>query len=326
VDQVERLKDRLEQHPKVAAVSSMNEILGIHHNVHEFNYEGMESDRWVYFAGLMVDADFVKTFGLELVAGRDFFPENGTDDTLAVLINETMVQELKWGSPQEAIGKRFRTPFGNERVVGVLKDFHVVSFKEQIQPFVLDITVPRNRPFFTKNIAVRISPQDIPATLSFIAQEWNQVAPMHPFTYSFLEDEMNHLYQDEDLLSDLVGYFSILAVFIACLGLFALASFTTERRTHEIGIRKVLGSSVFAIIQLLAWDFLKLVLLANLVAWVVAWAMLEWWLSGFAYRIELSWWIFLLASFGVMGLALLTVAYHSIRAGLADPAHVLRDE
>ncbi|MEM7655574.1 MAG: ABC transporter permease [Bacteroidota bacterium] len=326
IDKIQNFKDRLQTHPGILGITVMNEIIGVHHNVHEFNYEGMDPEKWVYFPGLMVDEDFVETFGLEVIAGRDFDLSFGTEDTASILINETMVKELNWGSPEAAIGKQFRTPFGNERVVGVLKDFHIVSLKEQIRPFVLDITVPQIRGFFTKHIAIRIQAEEIPRTLSFIGEQWDGIAPKHPFTYSFLDEELNHLYRDENRLSDLVGYFSVLAILIACLGLFALASFTAEQRSHEIGVRKVLGSSVAQVIELLARDYLKLVLIANLIAWPIAWFTLARWLEGFAYQISLSWGVFLLAALGVMALALLTVAFQSVRAALSDPADVLREE
>ncbi|MEM7369172.1 MAG: ABC transporter permease [Bacteroidota bacterium] len=326
IRELEVLKSRFLQHHQVKYVTRMNEMLGVHHNVHEFNYEGMESKKWVYFPGLMVDEDFVETFDLTLVAGRDFDKSYGTDDTTAVLVNEAMVRELNWGTAEDAIGKQLKTPNGNERVAGVLKDFHIVSLKEEIRPFVLDITVPRLKSFFTKNIAVRIGNQDVQQTLAYLAEQWRTVAPEHPFAYSFLDEEMDALYRSEDRLSDLVGYFSILAILIACLGLFALASFTAEQRRHEIGIRRVLGASVPGIASLLTKDFLRLVLLANLVSWPLAWWALHQWLEGYAYQIELNWSDFVFAAMGVIMLAVATVAYQAIRAGLTKPARVLREK
>lgn len=326
IKKMEVLKARFLQNSQVKHVTRMNEMLGVHHNIHEFNYEGMESKKWVYFPGLMVDEDFVETFDLTLIAGRDFDKSYGTDDTTAVLVNEAMVRELNWGTPEEAIGKQLRTPFGNERVAGVLKDFHIVSLKEEIRPFVLDITVPRMKSFFTKNIAVRISKHRVSETLTYLAEQWKTVAPEHPFAYSFLNEEMDALYKSEDRLSDLVGYFSMLAILIACLGLFALASFTAEQRRHEIGIRRVLGASVPGIASLLTKDFLRLVLLANLVSWPLAWWALKRWLEGYAYKIDLTWTDFVFAAACVICLAIATVAYQAVRAGLTRPSKVLREK
>ena len=255
IPKLEVLKNRFLENKGVKHVTMMNEMLGVHHNIHEFHYEGMQKGKWKYFPALLVDEDFVETFDLDLIAGRDFDKSYGTDDTTAVLINQRMVREMNWGTAEEALGKRLSTPFGNERVVGVLKDFHIVSLKEAIRPFVLDITVPKMRGFFGKNIAVRIDLHHRKETLKALATQWATVAPEHPFTYSFLEEEMDALYRSEDRLSDLVGYFSGLAILIACLGLFALASFTAEQRRHEIGIRRVLGATVMSISRLLTKDF-----------------------------------------------------------------------
>ena len=326
IPKLELLKNRFLAHKGVKSVTMMNEMLGVHHNIHEFHYEGLQKGKWKYFPALMVDEDFVETFDLEVIAGRDFDESFGTDDTSAVLINEAMVKEMKWGKPEDALGKRLSTPFGNERVVGVLKNFHVVSLKEKIRPFVLDITVPRLHSFFGKNIAVRLDGKDVRGTLKELEKHWASVAPEHPFTYTFLEKEMKALYRKEDRLSDLVGYFSGLAIMIACLGLFALASFTAEQRRHEIGIRRTLGASVLSITALLTRDFLRLVLFANLVAWPLAWWALRKWLEGYAYQIDLSGLDFVLSALVVVLLAILTVAYQSIRAGLLNPARVLREK
>ena len=326
VPKIEFFREEILQNPQVKNMTIMNEIMGVHHNVHEYNYEGMEPGKWIYFPSLIVNEDFVKTFDLEIVAGRDFSREISTDDTASIIINETMVSHLGWGTPQEALGKQFFTPRGNERVVGVIKDFHFVSLKDKIRPFVLDITSGNAKAFFTKNLAVRIAPEDMEKTLEHIGSVWSSMSPDHPFDYSFLDAEIDNLYRDESKLGDLVGYFSLLAIFIACLGLFALASFTAEQRTKEIGIRKVLGSTMYEIMQLLALDFMKLVLLANLIAWPLAWWMMQEWLTGFAYHTKIEWWIFLAASLAVVLISLFTVITQAYRAGLTNPVLALREE
>ena len=326
VPKIEFFREEILRNPQVKNMTIMNEIMGVHHNVHEYNYEGMEPGKWIYFPSLIVNEDFVKTFDLEIVAGRDFSREISTDDTASIIINETMVSHLGWGTPQDALGKQFFTPRGNERVVGVIKDFHFVSLKDKIRPFVLDITSGNAKAFFTKNLAVRIAPEDMEKTLEHIGNVWSSMSPDHPFDYSFLDAEIDNLYRDESKLGDLVGYFSLLAIFIACLGLFALASFTAEQRTKEIGIRKVLGSTMYEIMQLLALDFMKLVLLANLIAWPLAWWMMQEWLTGFAYHTKIEWWIFLAASLAVVLISLFTVITQAYRAGLTNPVLALREE
>ena len=325
VPKLEVLKAGFLRHAEVQAVTQMNEILGVHHNVHEYNYAGMEPGRWIYFPSLIVDEDFLTTFGLEVVAGRGFSRDHPTDDTLAVVVNEAMVRELGWGSPAEAIGQQLFTPHGRERVIGVVRDFHAVSLKDRIRPFVLDMQGGPLGSFFAKNLAVRISGQAVPETLAHLEESWNHVSPEHPFEYTFLNSRLQALYQSEDRLGDLVGYFSLLAVFIACLGLFALASFTAEQRTQEIGIRKVLGADTGSILRLLAMDYLRLVLLANLIAWPVAGLALYRWLEGFAYRIALPWGLFGLAALLVLLVALGTVFFQSLRASHTDPVLALRD-
>ncbi|RMG73861.1 MAG: FtsX-like permease family protein [Bacteroidetes bacterium] len=323
---LEVLREGFLRSQDVKGVTKMNEIIGVHHNVHEYNYAGMEPGRWIYFPSLIVDEYFLETFDLELVAGRGFSRDHPTDDTLAVVVNEAMVRERGWGSPADAIGQQLYTPHGRERVIGVVRDFHAVSLKDKIRPFVLDMVGGPLGSFFTKNLAVRISGQNIPETLAHLEQVWAQSSPEHPFEYSFLNSRIQALYQSEDRLGDLVGYFSLLAIFIACLGLFALASFTAEQRRQEIGIRKVLGASVSGIVGLLAMDYLRLVLIANLIAWPVAGFALYAWLENFAYRIEFPWAFFLLGSVLVLVVALGTVLFQSLRAGYTDPVLALRDE
>ncbi|MDX2248776.1 MAG: ABC transporter permease [Bacteroidia bacterium] len=326
VPKIEVFRENLLRNAKIQNLTTMNEIIGIHHNVHEYNYEGMEPGRWIYFPSLIVDEYFAPTFDLEFVAGRNFSKDHPTDDTLAIIVNETMVKERGWGTPEEALGQQLYTPRGRERVTGVVKDFHFVSLRDKIRPFVLDITTGGARSFFTKNIAVRISPGETDKTLAYIEEQWDILAPEHPFEYTFLDSQINDLYKDEGKLADLVQYFSVLAIFIACLGLFALASFTAEQRTKEIGIRKVLGSSVYQIVGLLAKDFILLVVIANLIAWPVAAGFMNNWLNGFAYRTDMSVGLFAIAGIGVTGIAFLTILFQSLKAGRADPIRALRED
>jgi putative ABC transport system permease protein len=323
LQQIETLKNEFKRNPNILEVSVMNEVIGEHHNTHEFHYEGMEDGKVVWLPGLIVDEDFVETFGLQIVAGRNFSREFLRDDSLGVIINEAMVNKLGWNSPEEAIGKEFRSTTGNERVIGVVKDFNYVSLKEPIGPFFLDM-VPFQ--FFKRFMAVRIKGEDVPNTISHMENHWQQTAAAFPFEYFFLDENLNQLYKAESNLGKLIGYFSILAIFIACLGMFALASYTAEQKTKEIGIRKVLGASTPGIVSLLSKEFLKLVLFANLIAWPLAYFAMSSWLNDFAFRIDIPLWSFIAASIAAFIIAFATISFQSIKAALADPVKSLKYE
>jgi putative ABC transport system permease protein len=319
-------KDELERNENISSVTMMNEIIGEHHNTHEINYEGMEAGKWVYFPGLLVDEDFVKTFDLKIIAGRDFSEDYIREDSLSIIVNEAMLKELNWGDPESVINRRFNTIFGQERIVGVVKDFNFVWLKDPIGPFFLDISPAFARPFFLKYAAVRINPGDIRNTISYIEEKWNDLIQQYPFEFSFLDENLNRMYKEQDNLGSLVGYFSILAIVVACLGMFALASFNAEQRTKEIGVRKVLGASVVGIVFLFTKDFLKLVLIAVIVASPLAYFILNRWLEDFAYRVNISPFVFIAAAFTTFLIALLTVAYQAIKAASANPVKSLRYE
>ncbi len=326
IPKYELFKEDLKRDAHVLEVSKMNEIIGVHHNVHEYNFAGMKDGEWIYFPSLIVDEDFVKTMGLEIIAGRDFDKSNPTDDTLGVIINETMVRERGWDGPADALNRQFYTPRGHERVIGVVKDFHAVSLLDPIRPFVLDMIKTGAGAFFTKNYVLRIRPANLRQTLAHCEEAWNKVAPNHPFEYSFLNEQIDKLYADQNRLAKLIGYFSVLAVLIACSGLFALASFSTEQRTKEIGVRKVMGASIGQIFGMLAWDFIKLVLIGSVLAFGLAAFFLYDWLQGFAFHMDMPWWIYLASAVLVGLLALLTVGFQAYKAGSINPAMALKDE
>jgi putative ABC transport system permease protein len=326
VPRYESIKNELLLNSSIQEVTVMNEIIGRHHNTHEYNYEGMQPGKWIYFPSLLVNESFVKTFKIKLLAGRDFSKDIKTDDSLGVLINEAMVKHLNWGTPEQALGKQFYTPRGRERVIGVVQNFNFVSLLEPIGPFVLDLPHRQDRNFWSKYIAVRIAPGDYASTLAYMEKVWSRFAPAYPFEYTFLDQDLNMQYRAQDNLGKLVGYFSILAVFIACLGLFALASFTAEQRTKEIGIRKVLGASERTIVTLLSREFLKLVLIANLVAWPVTYLVMSNWLKDFAYRIDISFGVFVMAALITLVIALCTVIFQALKAALSNPVNAIKYE
>lgn len=274
------------------------------------------------FTTYQVDEEYLKTLGIGLVTGRNFSKEFG-GDSASVLINEAAAKQFGWENP---IGKRVRT-IGNGTpeskkfytVVGVTKDFHFRSMHERIAPLVMLYGGDQYQ------IAIRIKTNDIPGLLKQLEKSWKAISD-NPFAYSFLNERFNKMYESEQRVGKLFGIFAGLAVMIACLGLFGLAAFTTIQRTKEIGVRKVLGASVLSIVSLLSKDFVKLVGIAIVIASPLAWYGMNQWLSDFAYKIDIEWWVFLLAGVLAVGVALLTVSFQSIKAALVNPVKSLRSE
>jgi putative ABC transport system permease protein len=276
---------------------------------------------------LWVDYDFIKTLGIEMVAGRGFSRDYSADATGGFILNEAAVKQFGWASPAAAVGKPFERLYGpgtGERatgvVIGVVKDFHFKSLRSTIEPLVIHIWPWLNY------VLVRIHPDHIPTALTFLKRTWEAFDPEHPFEYSFLDGHFDRLYRTEQQWGRIFGALSLLAIFIACLGLFGLVSFTAAQRTKEIGIRKVLGASVSNIVMLLSKEFLMLVALANLIAWPVAYCVMSRWLQDFAYRIELGPGVFLLGGALALLIALLTVSAQAVKAARANPVDALRYE
>ena len=312
---------------RIINITTMNDILGVSHNTHEYNYEGMpQNKQWIYFPSLIVSPTFIQTLDIKLVAGRAFDRNIESDDSMAVIINESMVKHLGWGTPQNALGKQFFTPSGHERVIGVAKDFNFVSLKETVGPFVLDLADKKGRRPWIKFIVIRIPPKDVKGTINFLEGKWNEFSKEYPFEYFFLDENLGKQYKSQDNLAKLVGYFSVLAIFIACLGLFALASFTAEQRTKEIGIRKVLGAPVYTLVNLMSKEFLKLVFISALISWPVTWFLMNGWLDNFAYRIHIGIGVFIFSAVAGLLIALVTVLFHALRSAYSNPVKALKYE
>ena len=267
-----------------------------------------------------VDYDFNKTYGLQIIAGRDFSRDFGTDDTAAFILNLAAVKQLGW-NPIQAIGKKMLYGGRLGQVIGVINNFNFESLHNKIVPIIFLISKTGNEQF-----SVKISGSDIPGTINFLKRKWAEFRPDYPFEYTFLEDQVDKLYTSEKKLGDIFGVFSFLAVVIACLGLFGLASFAAEQRTKEIGIRKVLGASVPGIVTLFSKEFLKLVIIANLIAWPIAYFAMNRWLDDFAYKTDMNIWIFILSGGIAILIALLTVSFQAIKTAVADPIKSLRYE
>ena len=268
---------------------------------------------------LLADENFLATFDIALRAGRNFSTELASD-TAAMILNEAAVQKMSIKDPLQAQIRRNNQWY---RVIGVVENFHFQSLHNPITP--LFIVLDRSRSNYNV-LEVRISGQDVPGTLAFVQSTWEKYATDAPFTYSFLDQDYEALYRAESRLSRVFGIFTGLAIFVACLGLLALAAFLAEQRTKEIGIRKVMGASVRSIVLLLSKGFTRLVLIAFVIAIPLAYWAMKTWLSDFAYRINISAWPFLLAGGVALLIAWLTVSYQSIKAALSNPVDALRDE
>lgn len=320
-------KEELLNNANILSISAMDDIFGASHNTHEFRPEGFSEDQWQFYPAMVVQYDFVETFKIDMVAGRDYNEANKTDPMNGILINESMVRHMGWNSPQEALGKKFVSLRGEERIIGVFEDFHPTSLHEASGPFVLNMKeFPGEVMWFLKYMVVRIQPGSEKEALLAIEKLWNKTAPERPFDYFFLSNELEDLYQDEENLSKLSLVLTFIVMFIAALGLLGLASFLAEQRTKEIGVRKVLGASVLSIINNISKEFIWLILLASVFAWVIAYLIMTNWLNHFPYQATLNWFAFILAAFFATGLALLITSFRAVMASRADPVETLKYE
>ncbi len=323
VESLAPLKEELKNYPGIINVAASSHVPGQATYYNPFLPEGFTRDEMPWMGQLNVDCDFIPTVGIHLLAGRNFSSVLKTDQKLSVIINETAAKRFGW---EEPIGKtigRFTssTAMMKTTVIGVVKDFHIESLHKEIGPLLIT-----NNPEWLNSLSVRISPQNIPETLGFLSEKWRQHNPLRPFQYSFLDDSFDAQYRADERLSKIFSYFSILAILIACLGLFGLASYTAEQRTKEIGIRKVLGASISGIMKLLTEEFSKWILFANIIAWPVAYFAMSKWLQGFAYRTSIEFITFLLSAAIALIIALLTVSYQALKAAKANPVKSLRYE
>jgi putative ABC transport system permease protein len=281
---------------------------------------------------MRVGDDYLKVMGMSLIAGKDFSKKLLTDMGTSYIVNEALVKWMGWKDP---LGKRIQM-FGDNasgRVIGVVKDFHFESLHRQIDPFALlrlEIDTKSLSAQARKGIRVylvlQISGNDIPSTLAFLQEKFAEFDPDHPFRYEFLDESLDELYLTEASLMKLIGIFAGVCILISCMGLFGLAAFTTEQRTKEIGIRKVLGASTWQIITMLSRKILLLVLCGALIGSLIAYYAMDEWLTGFAYRIGINPVVFLFSAVVAAGVAFITVAVQSYKTARANPVEALRYE
>jgi putative ABC transport system permease protein len=274
-------------------------------------------------SSFMVDNDFIPTLKMQILQGRNFLKE--FNDSASVIINETAANKIGWKDP---VGKYLAYPGNSQRfkVIAVVKDFNVSSLHELVEPFALFNASSKTYNLHTSFISVRLEGGKMNEQIGRIEAKWKSFAPATPFDFSFLDNEFDALYRSEQHMGTVFGIFTFLSIFVACLGLFGLSIFTAERRKKEIGVRKVLGASVQTVVGLLSGEFLKLVTVASLIAFPIAWLAMNKWLQDFAYRINMGWWIFFIAGASAMAIALVTVSFQAIKAAIANPVQALRAE
>ena len=268
-----------------------------------------------------VDFDYIDQYKIKVLAGRGFSRDFKTDTTQAMVLNEAAIKMFGYSTPEEAVGRRFKQWGREGKIIGVIKDFHFRSLQQPIKPLSMRI-----EPGGSNLVSAHISGSNLPATLTAIESKWKTLIPNRPFTYYFLDEFFDRQYRGEERFGNLFLNFSILAIFISCLGLLGLASYSTMQRTKEIGIRKVMGASVQGIVNLLSKEFLVLVLFSFLIAMPLAWYLMHSWLQDFAYRTQISWWVFALAGSIALFIALFTISFQAIKAAIANPVNSLRTE
>ena len=322
--QNETFKQELLKNPNIlsATVSSQMFSSGVPGNGYLYNKRSGTDP--IAFQYVDTDYDFLKTYQVKLKEGR-FFSKEFSADSSAVVVNEAALKAFNDNNP---IGKELN-PIGRDnwlktyRIIGVIRDFNYESLHQHVRPLVLHLS-PVRQPATT--LTIRIASKDIRKTLDFINQTWDRFSIGEGMYGRFVDENIARMYESEERTAKIATAFASLAIFIACLGLFGLSAFVTEQRTKEIGIRKTLGASVTEIIMLLSKEFAAWVLLANIIAWPVAYYVIQNWLNNFAYRIDISWWIFSLAGVIVLLIALITVNGQAIRAATANPVESLRYE
>ena len=318
MNKMEFLKNEYLNHPAVLNVAKASGAPSDIRRIINGRIDGMSEDDAKMMVQVGVDYEYLQTLNIDLLDGRDFSREFSTDLRQAYIINEAVAQELGLEAP---IGKTMYLGTDKGTIIGVMKSVHWEPKRRLIFPMVFLV----NPQMFTKMV-VRISHQDVPATLAFLEQKWNEQITTRPFEYQYLEDMIDSLYKSERRLGGVVLSFAVLSILIACLGLFGLASFTAEQKTKEIGIRKVMGATVPGVVLLLSREFGKLILIANIIAWPLSYYALRTWLQNFYYRITIGFELFLFAAVLVMLIAFVSISYQSIKAALTDPATAIRYE
>jgi putative ABC transport system permease protein len=318
---INSFEEELLKNPKVEAITLSSTVPGQGAPRRNVQGEHITAEDNLYLTCNSVDYDFLETYELELVAGRSFDKEMGTDHQNAFVLNERAVADMQWKNAEDAIGKRLLREGKEGTVIGVVKDFHQTSLHQTIIPLVMDVQAA----IFT-NFSIKINSAEVPASLEFIEETWDEFFPQKVFEYTFLDESIENLYQAETRLGQIIGYFAFLAILISCFGLYGLVAFAAAQKTKEIGIRKVLGASIPSILTMLSKEFVFLILVAGFIALPLAYYGLTQWLTNYPYNISVGAWLFFIPILGVLTIALLTISYQTIKAAIANPVEALKYE
>ncbi|OIN56295.1 ABC transporter permease [Arsenicibacter rosenii] len=316
-------RQELSKEPGIRGVTcSQSDPLEVGSSTMGVTWPGKDTTQQILFSQNAVSYEYIKTMQIKLLGGREFSPEYGVD-TSNYIINESTAKKMGYQTPEKAVGKQMTMWDKKGTIIGVMKNFHYNSLHENIEPLILRLQ-PKQENW--GNVLVRAEAGKTREALASMEKVFKQFNPNFPFKYYFTDQEFANSYKAENTVSKLSNYFAFLAIFISCLGLFGLAAFTAEQRTKEIGVRKVLGASVPNLVGMLSKDFVKLVLIAAVISFPIAWYFLSGWLEKFAYRIDFEWWFFVAAAIIALAIALLTVSYQAIKAALIDPVKSLKSE
>jgi putative ABC transport system permease protein len=316
-------KDVLLTQPGIKYVSSaQSSPLEVGSSTQGVRWPGKDTTQLILFSNNPITYDYIKTMGIQLIAGRDFDRSYGLD-SMNYLVNEAAAKKIGYKDP---VGKEL-TMWGNKgTIIGLMKDYHHNSLHVPIEPLILFLHKKSWGGTYWGNIIVKTEQGKTKQAIASMEKVYKQFNPGFPFKYYFTDDEIANTYKAEHTVSKLSRYFAFLAIFISCLGLFGLVTFTAEQKTKEIGIRKVLGASVTGIVRMLSKDFLKLVLIAAIIAFPIAWWAMHRWLNDFEYRVDIGWWVFVVAGVAAILIALVTISFQSIKAAIANPVKSLRTE
>jgi putative ABC transport system permease protein len=289
--------------------------------------EGYQGQQDLLVKTISTDEDFLKTYDIRLLAGRDLSKDIISDKEQGFIINQALARQLDWNDP---VGKDFQLTFYTNgphvrkgKVIGLVEDFHFQSLHNKIEPLVIFINTHE---YYTDFLSVRLEGGNIGDQIESLRNDWAAFSPDRPFEFSFLDESLGKLYERDLTTSKLLSIFTGLSIIISCLGLFGLASFTVQQRTKEIGVRKVLGASALSIIQLLSLEFIMLVIVANILAWPLAWYGITQWLSRFAYHVEVGPFVFAVTLFLILVITIVAIGFQAIRAAMINPVDSLRNE
>ncbi|MDP9230325.1 MAG: FtsX-like permease family protein, partial [Bacteroidota bacterium] len=323
---LQTLKNSILNSQVISNAAMASSIPGVNIPINQVNDGNTDLSKALSMQMLFTDNEFIRTMNMKILAGRDFSSEYATDKTEGFILNEEAIKKIGWQNPAEAIGKTFQwvrpdVVLKSGKVIGVVQNFNITPLKSAVQPLVMHYS-----PIRFQYMYVRINQLNASHAIDIIEKSYKEIYPKQSFEYSYLDETLNNMYASERKKNQIFSYFSFLAILIACMGILGLSLYSIQQHIKEIGIRKVLGASVTRITSELVKDFLRPVLIAAIIAFPIAWFAMNKWLQDFAYRINISWWIFAAAGIVALLIAMLTVSFQAIKAAIANPVKSLRTE